>query len=151
MPRTVEVITEYAHPVEKVWRALTDPEQMGLWIMNFDNDPGEMRTDFRPVAGAAYRMDAKTGRGWRGFVVGNVLEVEPPKRLVLTWAHSSYQDANPARVEFTLEPTAKGTRLRMVQTGFPGVKGWFVRMGAQLGWGKMLRSGLPPVLDGAAG
>ncbi len=123
---------------------------MGLWIMNFDNDPGEMTTDFRPVVGATYRMDAKTGRGWRGYVVGKVLEVVPNQRLVYTWAHSPYQDANPARVEFTIEPYAKGTRLRMVQTGFPGVKGWFVMKGAQMGWKKMLKSGLPPVLDGIA-
>jgi uncharacterized protein YndB with AHSA1/START domain len=120
---------------------------MGLWIMNFDQDPGEMTTDFRPVAGTSFRIDAKKGRGWRGFVVGQVLEVVPNERLVYTWTHSTYQDANPARIEFTLEATAKGTRLRMVQTGFPGLKGWFVRLGAQLGWKKMLDEGLRAVLD----
>lgn len=145
--RSFEVEAEYPHPVEKVWRALTDPERMGLWVMNFDNDPGEMRTDFRPVVGASYRMDARTGRGWRGYVVGNVLEVVPNERLVYTWAHSPYQDANPARVEFTLDPTGKGARLRMVQSGFPGAKGWFVLQGAKLGWKKMLGSGLRAVLD----
>jgi len=123
---------------------------MGLWIMNFDQDEGEMTTDFRPVVGAKYRIDAKKGRGWRGFVVGQVIEVAPKKRIVYTWAHSPYQDANPAHVEFTLEPAATGTRLRMVQTGFPGVKGWFVLKGAQLGWRKMLRSGLRAVLDRAS-
>src|SRR5438876_626984 len=150
MTRSLEHEAEYPHPVEEVWRALTQPELMGLWIMNFDRDEGEMKTDFRPVVGAAYRMDAKRGRGWRGYVVGNVIEVVPNQRLVYTWAHSPYQDANPARVEFTLEPTSKGTHVRMVQTGFPGVKGWFVLKGAQMGWRKMLRSGLPAVLDGAA-
>jgi uncharacterized protein YndB with AHSA1/START domain len=150
MTRSLEHEAEYAHPVEKVWRALTEPEQMGLWIMNFSNEADEMKTDFRPIVGAAYRMDAKRGRGWRGYVVGNVLEVVPNQRLVYTWAHSPYQDANPARVEFTLEPTSKGTRVRMVQTGFPGLKGWFVLKGAQMGWKKMLNSGLPAVLDGTA-
>ncbi|MEA3191511.1 MAG: hypothetical protein QOD77_2093 [Thermoplasmata archaeon] len=147
MTRTLEHEAEYPHPIDKVWRALTEPELMGLWIMNFDQDPGEMKTDFRPVVGAAYRMDAKRGRGWRGYVVGNVLEVVSDQRLVYTWAHSPYQDANPARVEFTLQPTSKGTRVRMIQTGFPGVKGWFVLKGAQLGWKKMLGSGLLAVLD----
>ena len=37
----------------------------------------------------------------------------------------------------------------LLQTGFPGVKGWFVLKGAQLGWKKMLNSGLRAVLDGA--
>jgi uncharacterized protein YndB with AHSA1/START domain len=148
--RSFEHEAEYPHSVERVWRALTEPELMGLWIMNFDQDPGEMKTDFRPVVGTAYRMDARRGRGWRGYVVGNVLEVVRNRRLVYTWAHSPYQDANPARVEFTLQPTSKGTRVRMVQTGFPGAKGWFVLKGAQMGWRKMLRSGLPAVLDAAA-
>jgi uncharacterized protein YndB with AHSA1/START domain len=150
MTRSLEHEVEVPHPVEQVWRALTEPTLMGLWIMNFDQDSGEMTTDFRPVAGTAYRMDAKRGRGWRGYVVGNVLEAVPNQRLVYTWAHSPYQDANPARVEFTLKPTSKGTHIRMVQTGFPGMKGWFVLKGAQMGWKKMLNSGLPAVLDGAA-
>jgi uncharacterized protein YndB with AHSA1/START domain len=150
MTRSFAHEAEYSHPAEHVWRALTEPELMGLWIMNFDQDPGEMTTDFRPVVGAAYRMDARRGRGWRGFVVGSVLEVVPDRRLVYTWAHSAYQDAHPARVEFTLEPTSTGTRVRMEQTGFPGVKGWFVLKGAQMGWKRMLRSGLRAVLDSAA-
>lgn len=150
MTRSFEHVAEYPHPVDAVWRALTDPEQMGLWIMNFDNDPGEMRTDFRAVAGAHYRMDAKIGRGWRGFVVGEVLEVVPNERLVYTWAHSTYQDMHPARVAFSLEPTATGTRLRMTQRGFHGVKGWFVLQGAKFGWKKMLDSGLAAVLDAPA-
>lgn len=150
MTRSLEVDAEHAHPVEKVWRALTEPGQMGLWIMNFSNEEDEMKTDFRPVVGATYRMDAKRGRGWRGYVVGSVLEVVPNQRLVYTWAHSSYQDANPVRVEFTLEPTPKGTRVRMIQTGFSGVKGWFALKGAQMGWKRMLGSGLRAVLDGTA-
>jgi len=148
MTRSFELETEVPHTVAQVWRALTEPKLMGLWIMNFDQTPDEMKTDFRPVVGAAYRMDAPP-RGWRGYVVGTVLEVVPKQRLVYTWAHSRYQDANPARVEFTLESTPNGTRIRMVQTGFPGLKGWFVLKGAQLGWTKMLGSGLPAVLDGA--
>jgi uncharacterized protein YndB with AHSA1/START domain len=146
MTRSFEREVEVLHPVEQVWSALTKSELMGLWIMNFSQVPGEMKTDFRPVVGAAYRMDAPP-RGWRGYVVGKVLEVVPNQRLVYTWAHGPYQDVNPARVEFTLAPTLKGTRVRMVQTGFPGVKGWFVLKGAQMGWKKMLGSGLPAVLD----
>lgn len=146
MARSFEQVVEVAHPVGQVWRALTEPDLMGLWVMNFGQDEDEVTTDFRPVAGAPYRLDAAP-KGWRGYVVGQVLEVVPRKRLAYTWAHSAYQDANPARVEFTLEPTPKGTRVRMVQAGFPGVKGWFSLKGAQMGWKRMLGSGLPAVLD----
>lgn len=47
-------------------------------------------------------------------------------------------------------PTSQGTLVRMVQTGFRGVKGWFVPKGAQMGWKKLLNSGLPVVFDGTA-
>lgn len=46
MTRSFEHEAEYAHPVEQVWRALTEPDQMGLWIMNFSNEEGEMKMDF---------------------------------------------------------------------------------------------------------
>lgn len=132
-----------------VWRALTDANQLGLWLMNFDNDVGEMTTDFRPVAGTPYRLEAKKGRGWRGYVVGEVQEVEADKRLAYTWAHNAAQDAHPIRITFNLEPAGKGTRLRMLQEGYPdGVKGWFaLKMGA-LGWRKMLEQSIRPVLEG---
>ncbi len=149
MTRSFRLEADYPYPVDKVWNALTDPKQMGLWIMNFDQDPGEMTTDFNAVAGTAYRMDARKGRGWRGYVVGDVVEVVPKMRLVITWAHGTYQDTHPARIEFALEATANGdgTHVRMTQTGFPGLRGWFVMLGAKLGWKKMLKEGLLAVLE----
>lgn len=148
IPRTLTDDAEYEYPVSAVWRALTEPNLMGLWLMNFDNAEGEMTTDFQPMAGTSYRLEARKGRGWRGYVVGHVLEVVAQRRLVLTWAHSAAQDARPIRIEFTLEPSALGTHLRMVQSGFPdGIKGWFSRKGAQLGWRRMLRSSVLPVLE----
>lgn len=122
---------------------------MGLWLMNFSNEEGEMTADFRPVADTAYRLEARKGRGWRGHVAGTVLEVVPRQRLVYTWAHNAHQDARPIRVEFALEPTAKGTRLRMVQSGYPdGARGWFALKMGQMGWRKMLGQAIVPVLDG---
>jgi len=149
--RTVESTTEYPQPVAAVWRALTDPSRLGLWLMNFSNEPGEMTADFRAEPGAPFRLEARKGRGWRGYVVGRVLEAEPERRLVYTWAHSAAQDAHPIRIELTLAPTPAGTRLRMVQTGFgAGLKGWFSAKGMQMGWRKMLRTSIRPVLAQAA-
>ena len=149
MTRNLEYDAEYPHPVEKVWRALTEPQLMGLWLMNFDNDEGEMTAHFRPVVGTKDRLEARQGRGWRGYVVGDVLEVVPSQRLVYTWAHNPAQDAQPIRIAFTLEPTPTGTRLRMVHSGYAGgLKGWFALKMGQMGWKKMLGSSIRPVLDG---
>ena len=62
------------------------------------------------------------GRG-----AGRVEVVEPPHRLAYRWAAHHARDTEPAegtstRVEFTLEPEAGGTRLRVVETGFAALR-----------------------------
>ena len=58
-----------------------------------------------------------------GEALGRVEVVDPPHRLAYRWAAHHARDTEPAegtstRVEFTLEPEAGGTRLRVVETGF---------------------------------
>ncbi len=147
MPRNVVLEVVYPHSIDQVWSALTQADRMALWLMNFDNDVGEMSADFRPVAGTPFRLEARKGRGWRGYVVGQVLEVDAPRHLAYTWAHSAAQDAHPVHVDLTLSPAEAGTRLRVELSDFaPGLKGWFAAKGMQMGWGKMLRSSILGVL-----
>lgn len=137
MVRDIVHEMEYPHPPERVWRAITEPAQIGQWLM---------KTDFRPVAGARYRMDAKPQPGWRGWVEGEVLEVVPHRRLVYTWEGSPGEVTT---VTWELEPTAKGTRLRLRHAGFKGLRGMISRLAMNGGWGKkLLREGIPDVLDG---
>lgn len=150
MPRTIEHEVEYAHPPQKVWRALTEPEQIARW---FPTAWGATSTDFRPVVGAQFRMDAEKKRGWRGFVVGQVLEVVPEKRLVYTWIGSPQEERSPTRVEWTLEPTARGTRVRFVyhlSPEFSGMMGWLAEKGAGSSWRKMMDAALPEILAAPA-
>jgi uncharacterized protein YndB with AHSA1/START domain len=60
------------------------------------------------VPGAALRY--RSTKGKHTFVAGEVLEVEAPRRLVHTFTFPNLPDA-PTRVTWTLEPSAKGTRL----------------------------------------
>jgi uncharacterized protein YndB with AHSA1/START domain len=148
MARVVEHEVEYPHAPEKVWRAITDPAQIAQW---FPGAWGETSTDFQPVVGARFRMDAEKKRGWRGYVEGTVLEVDPPRRLVYTWSGTPQEDAEPTRVEWTLDPTPKGTRLRLVytQTGFSGVMGFLAYHGARASWRKMMDESLPALFADA--
>ena len=149
MARVIEHTVEYAHPPEKVWRALTEPAQIARW---FPSQWGKTTTDFRPVVGAEFRMEAEKKRGWRGHVTGKVLEVVPHERLVYTWVGSPQEDVEPTRVEWTLEPTTKGTRLRLVyrmSPQFTGLMGWMAEKGAGASWRKMMDSALPAALASA--
>jgi len=93
------------HPVEEVWRALTDAESISDWLM--------ATSDFEPRVGAVFRM--KTGRlAPDGWVRAEVLELVAPHRMVWAW---SVDTAAPTTVTFELTPVTDGTRLRLTHVG----------------------------------
>lgn len=126
---TVSVVVEreFAHPPEKLWRALTTPHLMAEWLME---------SAFAPVVGTRFQFRAD----W-GTVDCEVRVVEPERRLAYTWDAYSLKSV----VTFTLEPTAGGTRLLMEQTGFRPNQTPFLE-GARAGWPRFLEN-LDALLD----
>lgn len=51
------------------------------------------------------------------FKWGDVLEWDPPRRLVLAW-HSSRAESDAQRVEITFRPVPTGTRVELVSSGW---------------------------------
>lgn len=120
--RSVVVEREIAHPPEKIWRALTQPQLIAEWLM---------RNDFSPVVGHRFNLHGD----WGGVLDCEVLVVEPNRTLSYTWnfAHDDPAYALESVVTFTLEPRSGGTLLRMEQSGFgPRQKQAFG--GAKAGW-----------------
>jgi uncharacterized protein YndB with AHSA1/START domain len=77
----VHVTRTFAAPREQVFRAWADAEAMGQWF----GSKSSVQSDVR--VGGSYRIAVKlppTGR--TVHVVGTYLEVEPPQRLVFTFA-----------------------------------------------------------------
>jgi uncharacterized protein YndB with AHSA1/START domain len=97
-------------PPEEVFRHLTDPAAMIRWM-------GQHAT-LKPVPGGAFEVDIN------GVPVrGRYLEIDPPRRVLVSWGVAGNSDMPPGatEVEFTLTPTAAGTRLRLVHRGLsPG-------------------------------
>jgi uncharacterized protein YndB with AHSA1/START domain len=94
------------HPPEKVWRALTDPKLLADWLMPV--------VDFKLEPGAAFMFKTQPYPGWDGTVSCQLLEIEPQRKLRYTWTVPFLDTV----VTFTLTPTASGTRLSLVQSGF---------------------------------
>ena len=112
------------HPPKKVWRALTDPELLAEWLLPV------FELDLR--LGAAFTFKAPPQPGWDGFVNGRFLEIETERKLSYSWVVGDMDTV----VTFTLTPTASGTRLSLVQSGFkPDQKQAFG--GARYGWNMM--------------
>ena len=107
-PEFVYVIYIQAAP-EKIWQALIDPEMTKeFW--------GRHRN----------QSDWKIGSAWRHenyddatdiAVSGTVVESDPPRRLVLTWARPNATDeADISRVAFEIEEYMGSARLTVTHT-----------------------------------
>ncbi len=94
------------HAPEKVWRALTDPALLAEWLLPV------IGLELEP--GAAFMFKTQPHPGWDGTVNCRFLEIEPQRTLSWRW---SVPDIDTV-VTFTLTPTASGTRLSVVQSGF---------------------------------
>ena len=114
------------HSPEKVWRALTDPVLLTEWLLPV--------VDLKLEPGEAFTFKTQPYPGWDGTVRCRILEIEAQRKLSYTWVVGD-MDLNTV-VTFTLAPTASGTRLFLVQSGFkPDQKQNFA--GARYGWKMM--------------
>ena len=109
-PDRIERETLIAAPVERVWELITRPEHVGTWF----GDAGA-EIDLRPGGAMALRWEE------HGTVRARVERVEAPRVFAYRWA--SRMEAEPEEgastlVEFFLEPDARGTLLRVVESGF---------------------------------
>ena len=119
------------HPPAKVWRALTEPELLAEWLLPLvgrsEGAEGAERLALEP--GTSFTFQAPPQPGWDGTVACRFLEIEAEKKLTYAWVVGELDTV----VTFTLTPTASGTRLSLVQSGFePDQKRNFG--GARYGW-----------------
>ena len=93
------------HPVEKVWRALTDPAELAHWF------PQDVDGSFTPGEKMRFRFRGELPE-LGGEVVdhfeGEVLEVDPPRLLAYTWGGDV--------LRWTLTPDGDGCLLVFTDT-----------------------------------
>jgi len=121
---------DLAAPLDRVWAAFTEPEQMAAWMWDGIGENARATADVRP--GGRYRVaiDEEAGKdGWgpaeRAFE-GVYALVEPAERLVYTlhWdAPVGYNQQGVAVpdevVVIELKPNGDGTRVVMRHMGIP--------------------------------
>ncbi len=57
---------------------------------------------------------------WDGYIHGKNLELVPNKRIVQSWRTTEFSKDEPdSRIEITLEPAGKQTKLTLSHTGLP--------------------------------
>lgn len=94
------------HAPEKVWRALTEPALLTEWLLP--------AIGFKLEPGVAFTFQTQPQPGWDGVVHCTMREIEAQRKLSWAWMVGDIDTV----VTFTLTPTAAGTRLSLVQSGF---------------------------------
>jgi len=95
---TMEYVRVYPHPIERVWRAIIEPEEFGVWFIKGRLDP---------------RVGGRYWFGDDGFQ-GVVQAIEPPRLLRLS------DDKAEQTFEYELTAVGGGTLMRFVQHVPPG-------------------------------
>jgi uncharacterized protein YndB with AHSA1/START domain len=97
---------------ETVWEFLVDPAKATRWM-------GETMT-LEPRPGGEYLVGVIPGHTARGEVV----EIDPPRRLVFTfgWEGESAVSPGSSTIEFELIPDGDGTTLRFSHYGLPSAE-----------------------------
>ena len=116
MTDRIEKSVELKASLSRVWRALTDHREFGSWFRV------QLDTPFAP--GKTVRGQI-THPGYEHMKWEMVVQKMEPERLFsFTWhpyavdPDQDYSSEVPTLVEFTLEKSATGTLLRVVESGF---------------------------------
>ena len=118
MQTTMEKIqssTTIEAPVERVWRAITTPSEMKQWFFGVDTD-----ADWRPGGKLVHRGEYE---GKPYIDKGEILEFEPPRRLVHThWSDVSGLPDSPEHyqeVAWDLKDRGGSTELTITERNLP--------------------------------
>ena len=138
--KSLRRVVTYAHSIEDVWTALTDPHALAEWLMP--------TTFFEPTAGSKFHFQYDPDRLCpSGIVDCEVIESEPPRRLAWSWQNRAVEGAvqrPPMRVVWTLTPVEGGTRVELVQSYED--QPWRITFAMGVGWRFYLRRFLPMAL-----
>ncbi|MGH3318856.1 MAG: SRPBCC family protein [Streptosporangiaceae bacterium] len=85
----------YAHPVDRVWAAITEPDELEHWF------PSRVRLEQRTGGTVTFSGDPYTDDR-----TGTVLAFEPPSHLAFTWGDDE--------LHLHLEPAGDGCRLTLI-------------------------------------
>ena len=138
---TTEIVRELeiAASPETVWQFLVDPEKAIRWM--------GIAATLEPEPGGLYRVEVIPDTVARGTFV----ELDPPRRLVLTWGWEPKPDGETydvgpgeSTIEIVLEPEGDGTRLRFEHRDLPTVE---ARNAHGHGWDHFL----PRLVEAAGG
>lgn len=114
---TIVATVEIAAPPERVFRALTDPDELPKW-WGEDGVYHTKRHEADLREGGKFKSSGVNAGGAEFSVEGEYLEVTPPKQLKYTWNPSWSPSTRNTVVTYQIEEIDGGTRVTVRHEGF---------------------------------
>lgn len=130
----------YNAPIQKVWKAITEKEQMKHWYFDV--------SAFKAEKGFKFEFWGESD-GRKFLHLCEVLEVDEPNKLSYSWQYESYPGYSVVTFELFKE-TETRTRLRLTHSGiesFPQNDPDFAASSFQAGWNAIVGEMLPRFVE----
>jgi uncharacterized protein YndB with AHSA1/START domain len=124
-------------PVARVWKALTDVDQMRAWFLPCWRQQEWSQPEFKPEVGFEFEFVVEH-EGNRYHHLCRVTEVIPQKKIAYTWRYKG--EPGDSLVTIELFPESHMTRLRLTHEGletFPQ-KPAYARKNFETGWTRLI-------------
>ena len=139
LAQAVVIERTYNAPVGRVWKALTDVDQMRQWYFDLK--------EFRPQVGFEFEFVVEY-EGNTYHHLCRVTDVVPEKKIAYTWRYKG--EPGDSLVTFELFPEGDKTRLKLTHEGletFPKVPA-YARTNFEKGWTEIIGSSLKQYVEG---
>jgi len=133
----------YNAPIEKVWKAITDKDDMKHWYFDLAAFTPEPGFEFEFLAGDDKKKYLHRCK---------VTEVVPVKKLTYSWQYDGYEGIS--FVTFELFAEGNKTKLTLTHKGletFPANNPSFAKENFAAGWNHIIGIALPAFVETAAG
>lgn len=127
-------------PIAKVWRAITDKDQMKQWYFDLP--------EFRPEVGFAFRFSGGPSPEKQYEHVCEITEVIVEEKLTYSWRYSGYEGIS--YVTFSLTQQGDKTLLRLTHEGlesFPANIPDFAKHNFVEGWNEIIGTSLKQFVE----
>ena len=138
---TIVVERNYNAPVEKVWKAITDTDEMKRWYFDL--------AEFKAEPGFEFQFYGEGKQGEKFLHLCKVIEVIPKKKLTYSWRYDGYEGNS--FVTFELFSDGNKTKVKLSHAGlesFPVTSNKdFAKENFMEGWTYIIGTGLKDYLE----
>ena len=127
-------------PVSKVWKAITNKEDMKAWYFDI--------AEFRPEVGFEFQFEGHGPECEYYLHLCRITEVVPEKKLAYSWRYEGVEGSSV--VTFELFPEGRQTRLRLTHEGletFPANNPAFARKNFEGGWTHLIGTSIKKFVE----